>query len=69
MKMLASIKIRVPDGRVARSLGKDGEFIAFSDFLDHLWIEALEQALGFLDGTVAYDLEQNFLLVLKRQRG
>src|SRR5712691_5106589 len=68
MKMLASIKTRMLEGRAAKSLGEGRELIAFSDLLNHLWVEALQQSLNLLDGAVAHDLEQDSFLVLQRQR-
>lgn len=49
-------------------LGEDGELTAFGDLLNHLWVEALQQSLGLLDGAVAHDLQQDSFLVLQRQR-
>src|SRR6266852_1900493 len=68
MKMLASIKTHVPEGRAAKSLGEDRELIAFGDLLNHLRGEALQQSLGLLDGAVAHDLQQDSFLVLQWQR-
>ena len=57
MRMLASIKMCVPEGRVTGSLGEGGEFVTFSKFLHHCWIKTLQQSLGFLDSTVTHDFE------------
>ena len=68
MKTFTLMKTRALERRVARSLGEDRELIAFGDLLDYLWLKPLQQPLRFLDGTVTDNLEQDFFLVLKRQR-
>lgn len=68
MKMLASIKTRRPDGRVARSLSDDGELIPVGDLPDNLGAQALQDPRGFLHSTLPDHLQQNVFLFLKGQR-
>lgn len=64
MKILASIKTRWPEGRVAKSLGDDREFIAFSYFPDNLRVKTLQKPLCLLDGTLPDHLKQDPFFVL-----
>jgi hypothetical protein len=64
MKMLASIKAPWPEGKAAKSLGDDREFIAFSYFPDNLRGKALQKSLCLLDGTLPDHLKQDPFFVL-----